>query len=319
MDLSIIVVNWHSTEYVRACLASIFSTISGLKLEVLVIDSGSADGCGEMIAREFPAVTFIESKDNLGFPKANNLAYACAKGEVILFLNPDTELRGDAVLRLWQTLRDQPQAGIVGAKLLNSDGTLQTSCIQSFPTILNQVLDSDLLRQRFPRARMWGMRPLYDSDSKPQEVDMVSGACLMVKREVFEHVGRFSTYCFMYAEDVDLCFKALQAGWKTYYVPQAVVVHHGGGSSAQSAKTFSAVMARESLRRFFEHRRGAWYARSYRLALALSAAPRCLLLACAWVLGRMVGSRRGAGNNLKKWLAILRWTVGWETWVHKYG
>ena len=148
---------------------------------------------------------------------------------------------------------------------------------------------------------------------------MVSGACLMIKREAFERIGRFSTYCFMYVEDADLCFKARQAGWRTYYVPQAVVVHHGGGSSARSVKTFGAVMARESLRRFFKQRRGCWYARAFTLALAVTAAQRCLVLACAWAMQRLGGSGQGTWLSLSKWLAILRWTMGRETWVKKYG
>ena len=203
MDLSIIIVNWNSADYVKTCLASIFRAPPGLSFEVIVIDSGSNDNCGAIIARNFPAVKFIQANDNLGFPKANNRAYSCAKGDVILFLNPDTEIRGGMILNLWQSLRHLPQAGIVGAKLLNADGTVQTSCIQSFPTILNQVLDSELLRRWFPTARLWGMAALFKEGMQPEEVDIVSGACLMVKREVFERVGFFSTYCFMYVEDVE--------------------------------------------------------------------------------------------------------------------
>ncbi|MGA2786464.1 MAG: glycosyltransferase family 2 protein [Verrucomicrobiota bacterium] len=319
MDLSIIIVNWHSAGYVRACLKSVFGTVSGLSFEVIVIDSGSGDGCEEMVAREFPVVRFVESKENLGFPKANNTAYRCAKGEVLLFLNPDAEVCEGTVLELWQSLRKLPQAGIVGARLLNSDGTLQTSCIQAFPTIWNQILDSEWLRQRSPRARLWGMAALFQEEAQPAEVDMVSGACLMVKREVFEQVGLFSTYCFMYVEDVDLCLKARRAGWKTYYVPEAQVVHHGGGSSTASTQTFGAVMAQESMKRFFECTRGRWYARAFTFALALAAAQRCLLLACIWLFQRMAGLKADTRFSLNKWLAIFRWAVGGETWVKKYG
>ena len=175
MDLSIIIVNWNSADYVKTCLASIFRAPPGLSFEVIVIDSGSNDNCGAIIARNFPAVKFIQANDNLGFPKANNRAYSCAKGDVILFLNPDTEIRGGMILNLWQSLRHLPQAGIVGAKLLNADGTVQTSCIQSFPTILNQVLDSELLRRWFPTARLWGMAALFKEGMQPEEVDIVSG------------------------------------------------------------------------------------------------------------------------------------------------
>jgi GT2 family glycosyltransferase len=319
MDLSIIVVNWHSEEYVRACLKSLFSTVSGLSFEVIVIDSGSGDGCGSLVRREFPGVIFIESRGNLGFPRANNAAYGRASGDAILFLNPDTEVREGAILNLWQSLRQLPQVGIVGAKLLNSDGSVQTSCIQAFPTIWNQIFDSEWLRRRSPKARLWGMAALFAETAQPAVVEMVSGACLMVKREVFESVGHFSTYSFMYVEDVDLCFKAWRAGWKSYYVPAAQVVHHGGGSSARSGQTFGAVMTQESMRRFFERSRGRWYARIYTLALALAAALRCLLLTCVWPFQSAAGLGRGTRLSLNKWLAILRWAIGGETWVRKYG
>ncbi len=319
MDLSIIIVNWNSADYVKGCLRSIFAAPPGLSFEVIVIDSGSGDDCGNMIRRDFPGVIFIDGKENLGFPKANNAAYERAQGEAILFLNPDTEVPAGAIMRLWQTLRELPQAGIVGAKLLNSDGSLQTSCVQAFPTILNQMLDSEFLRRKFPRSRLWGMSELFVAGSRPREVDMVSGACLMIKRKVFDQVGRFSTYCFMYVEDMDLCLKARQAGWRTCLVPDALIVHHGGGSSARSVKTFSAVMAQESMRRFFACRRGRWHARAYTLASGLMAAQRCLLLAGAWVLQSAAGSGQGARHSLRKWLAILSWALGRETWITKYG
>jgi N-acetylglucosaminyl-diphospho-decaprenol L-rhamnosyltransferase len=318
MDLSIIIVNWNSGDYVRACLKSIFDTVFHLSFEVIVIDNGSGDGCGAMLAREFPSVIFIENNENLGFAKANNAAFAHAEGDAILFLNPDTLVLKGSVMRLWRGLQELPRAGIVGARLLNSDGTLQTSCIQAFPTILNQLLDSEFLRRRFPRAQCWGMAALFNGVTHPEVVDMVSGACLMVKREVFERIGWFSTYCFMYVEDVDLCFKARRAGWQTYYVPDAAVTHHGGGSAARSTKTFSAVMTQESMRRFFTRTRGRWYARVFTVMMAFMALQRCILLGIALVLCSTAGYGQDAWPCLNKWLAILRWTVGRESWIKRY-
>lgn len=317
MELSIIIVNWNSIEYVRACLVSIFKTVARLSFEVIVIDSGSGDGCGEMIAGEFPAVKFIASRANLGFPRANNVACAASSGQTLLFLNPDTEVRPNAVLELYRALHAHEDTGIVGARLLNSDGSLQTSCVQAFPTIWNQALSADLLHRWFPRARLWGAAALFAG--QPQAVDMVSGACLMVKRHVFEHVGRFSTYSFMYVEDVDICLKAKKAGWNTCYVPSAEVVHHGGGSSACSVKAFNAVMSRESLRRFFCLTRGRGYARLFTLVQGLVAAQRCSLLLAACTLQTLSGSEGYTRRRLVKWSAILRWSLGREHWIKKYG
>jgi len=179
MDLSIIIVNWNSKEYLRKCVGSILTGTRGLDFEIIVIDSASFDGCAEMLRNEFPRVRFIQSQENLGFAKANNLAFQSAIGEFLLFLNPDTEIVGPAINLLHSALKELPDAGAVGGKLLNSDGTVQTSCVQAFPTILNQCLSAEALRQLTPKARLWGMRAIFENGGKPSEVEMISGACLI--------------------------------------------------------------------------------------------------------------------------------------------
>src|SRR5271165_5655937 len=142
MDLSIIIVNWKSVDFLRGCLASIFSPGSSLSLEVVVVDNASYDGCEEMLSREFPQVRFIQSRENIGFARACNLGFRNSTGRVVLFLNPDTKVLGNALSSMVDGLESQSHAGAIGCKLLNGDGSLQTSCIQSFPTILNQALDN---------------------------------------------------------------------------------------------------------------------------------------------------------------------------------
>lgn len=161
MDLSVIIVNWNSKDYLRKCLVSVFAETHDIEFEVIVIDSASFDGCGEMLNEQFPKIKFIQSERNLGFAKANNAAFETSTGECILFLNPDTEVVGAAISTLYEQLRKLPDAGLVGAKLLNADGTIQTSCIQSFPTIVNQVLNSESMRARWPKSSLWGMASLF--------------------------------------------------------------------------------------------------------------------------------------------------------------
>jgi len=152
VDLSIVIVNWNSADYVRRCVQAIRHNSPAFSYEIVVVDSGSFDRCGEMLNREFPEVRFVQSQSNVGFASANNLGAGLAMGRFLLFLNPDTEVVGDALDKLVKALEQQPDAGLAGARLLNTDGSLQTSCIQSFPTILNQVLDCEWLRRLFPRA-----------------------------------------------------------------------------------------------------------------------------------------------------------------------
>src|SRR5271170_2135321 len=245
-ELSVIIVNWNSAEFVCGCIRSIRQHTTGLICEIIVIDNASYDGCDKVLQVDDLGVTYLQSDRNLGFAKANNLAFEASRGTSLLFLNPDTEVVGPAILTLYRALHQLPAAGVVGSKLLNHDGSLQKSCIQSFPTILNQVLDSEYLVRKWPRSKLWGMAPLYRPTDHPEVVEMISGACLMLKREVFQKVGRFSEDYFMYTEDADLCYKVCRAGWKNYYVPEASVVHFGGGSSKQAVSNFSAIIMRES-------------------------------------------------------------------------
>ncbi|MFZ5877425.1 MAG: glycosyltransferase family 2 protein [Nitrospirota bacterium] len=316
MDVSIIIVNWNSKEYLGKCLASIHALTNDIKFEIVVIDNASFDGVEEMLKQYFPQVRFIQSEKNLGFARANNAAFQSAHGRHILFLNPDTEIEGEAVQTLSHWLDSATDIGIAGPKLLNGDRSIQTTSIRAFPTILNQIVDLHALRRVFPRAGLWGAGPLFRGGVDPVAVDAVSGACLMIKRPVFEAVGLFSGDYFMYSEDIDLCFKANEAGWKTIYVPAASVVHHGGTSSSQSkVSTFSSVMMLESRWRFFRKTRSSFYCWSYRFAMALSSVIRIALAVVAWPIYRVRGRGDSIQNVIRKWSARLRWTFGGESWV----
>lgn len=315
-DLSIIIVNWKSAAYLRKCLRSIYANTKGLDFEVVVADNASFDGCDEMVKAEFPTVRFVQSETNLGFAGANNLGFRHSSGKDLLFLNPDTEIIESAIEVMWSFLEATPDAGAVGCKLLNTDLSIQTSCIQAFPTLLNEFLDSEHLRRLFPRSRLWGTGPLFDSDGQPAPVEVISGACLMVRRKVFEQVGWFSTEYFMYAEDMDLCYRVQKAGWKNCYLGEPKVIHHGGGSSNSSPKIcFAAIMMRDSKWKFMRETRGRFYASAYRAATAAAALGRLILLGVVLLLTAGRFRRARLSLSWTKWVKLLRWAVGLETWV----
>jgi GT2 family glycosyltransferase len=318
MDLSIIIVNWNSANDVRKCVASIFAGTRDVRFEVIVVDSASFDGCGDMLAGEFPEVHFIQSRDNIGFGRANNLAANSAVGELLLFLNPDTEVLDDALTIMVGGFATLVQPGCVGCRLLNSDRTLQTSCIQSYPTITNQVLDSDWLRHRIPKARIWGMRPLFEESPAPSAVEAISGACIMSKRSVFESIGGFSADYFMYAEDMDLCLKAHNAGYINYYLPRAVVLHHGDSSSRKARSDFAVVMAADSLTRYFLKFHGPLYAWTYKTLITGIAFVRLLLMLPFRLAAGHSTTKSSIGLSWKKWKAVLRWGFGMENWTDIY-
>ncbi len=315
LDVSVIIVSWNSAAYVRQCLASIYANTSGITFEVIVIDSGSFDDCGAVVALEFPQATFLQSAENVGFARANNEAANHACGRCLLFLNPDTEVIGPAIATIFMALQKMERPGAVGCRLLNGDRTLQTSCIQAFPTVLNQLLNVEALRTRFRNLAFWGIAPLYSNRDGPQEVEAISGACIMIKREVFEKIGRFSTDYFMYAEDIDLAYKAVREAFPSYYVPTASVVHYGDGSVNKARSNFAAVMAVEALWRFFGKHHGAAYAASYRWTMCISAALRCVILSGLGLVCRSAGRKDACETSRRKWFAVFRWCMGAENWA----
>jgi len=318
LNLSIIIINWRSQAFVRDCLTSIRANIGSLTHEIVVVDNASFDGCEEMVRTEFPHVLFIQSKYNLGFAAANNLAFTRSSGRNVLFLNPDTEIRGAAIQELVSTLECLPDAGMVGARLLNSDGSLQTTCIAAIPVILNQTLNSRYLQRAFPRWKIWGMRALFENNTAPVPVEAISGACMLARREVIQRVGGFRTDYFMYAEDMDLCVAVAQAGWKIYYVPDATIVHHAGGSStSREESNFSNIMLRESVTHFFRLYRGPFYAILYRASLTIISMLRILVLFIFYPVLIRQWNCRSVSRALKKWHGIFLWSLGITRWASR--
>jgi GT2 family glycosyltransferase len=309
-DVSIIFVNWNSSEYLRACLKSLYSQTRGVALEIIVVDNASPKDDVDRLKQEFPDIELIKSKQNLGFARANNAGFKHSSAEYILFLNPDTEVLDRAIPRMLERLQSLPRAGAIGCKLLNSDMSVQTSCIQRFPTILNQLLDIEALRLRWPACGLWRIDPLFSDAGEPSETQVISGACLMIRRDVLEAVGLFSEDYFMYAEDADLCFKVDRAGFRNYFVGDARVIHHGGGSSKQKSEDQWATLAqRDAILQFCRKFHGALYAWMYRVSTAVAAAARLLaILPFSWV-GRSA-QKQSALLTRKKWAAVLKWSIG---------
>src|SRR3984957_5592969 len=313
MNLSIIIVNWNSTDYLRRCLGSIYRETKGISIEVVVVDNASSDdSCARLIRGEFPSVVFHCSDKNLGFARGSNLGYDLSAGEVLLFLNPDTEIQSDVFTRMVKELDSDSSAGAMGSRLLNSDGSLQTSCIQSYPTILNQLLDSEFLRNRFPTSALWGMQPLFARAANPACVDVISGACLMVKREVFAQVGKFDDSYFMYVEDIDLCRRITGAGYTIHYMNDCEVIHHGGKSSAVQGRHFANLSQQKAILQFFAATQGRWYSFLYRVGVAFAAATR-LTIIVSLLPFRMVAHKATDWKiSLQKWACIFRWAIGLE-------
>jgi hypothetical protein len=317
IDLSIIIVNWNSKDYLKKCIPSILDNTHGIEFEIIVVDSGSFDGCGEMLSQYYPQVRFVQSDKNLGFAKANNLGFVHSSGRILLFLNPDTEVIGTAINHMYWFLDKRSDAGAVGCKLLNSDKTVQTSCIQPFPSIFNQILDVERLKLFYPKLKMWGIAPLFSTNDTPEPVEVISGACVMVKRKVFEEIDKFSEDYFMYSEDIDLCYKIKKKGHENFYSGGgASIIHHGGGSSNQHpVKDMNIVLMRESVFKFLRKSKGAFYADLYKFSMTVTSIVRLFILAIIIALSYVIRSKGNFLYSWRKWKKIFSWSVGNEKWL----
>jgi GT2 family glycosyltransferase len=308
-ELSVICVNWNSLNYLFECIASIYEHARDATFEVIVVDNASPEGGIEGLAEQFPLVRIIQSDKNLGFAGANNLGFRNSVGPYVLLLNPDTKLIGPAINAMLSCLKSLPDAGIVGGKLLNTDLSISTSSIQKFPTILNELLTVEWLRLRFPGLPLWDIEPLFCENPGPVKVDVIPGACMMLKRDVFERAGLMTEDYFMYSEDIDLNYKVRQLGLSSYYIDEAEIVHHGGRSSSrQEINQWSTVMTYRAMLRFHQRTRGCVYGEAYRVAMGFAAAVRLILLAMMFPFGDRAGIRR----TVAKWSTVLKWAIGIE-------
>lgn len=311
MELSIIIVNWNSAEFVSECVKSIREQ-TAIPCQIIVVDNASAKEDCEKLKKCCPGVDLILCEENLGFARANNLGFRHSQAEYVLFLNPDTKVIGPAINTMLERIEALPRAGVVGCKLLNSDLSVQLSAIQRFPTILNQVLDIEYLQLRWPQCSLWSVAPLLSGETKLQAVEVISGACMLLRRSVFEQVGMFSEDYFMYAEDVELSYKVNREGFTNYYVGEASVIHHGGKSSSQQGPSYWATTMRyRAMRQLFRKTKGRLYGAAYRAAMGCAALMRLSLLAMAVPFGNRICDQQSLRVATGKWKVVLKWAIGW--------
>lgn len=217
VELSVIIVNWNTRDLLADCLASIYAGVGDLSVEVIVLDNASTDGSAAVVREQFPQVRLIESCENLGFARGNNIALRQATGEYLLLLNPDTVVVDDALTRLVAALAADPSLGAISPQLIYPDASPQASS-GDFPCLRNEL---PLLRR--PSVRSPLLTASYHSALIP--VDWAKGACLMIRRRAWEQVGQLDEEYWLYTEEADWCYRARQMGWEIAVVTDAKVVH----------------------------------------------------------------------------------------------
>jgi GT2 family glycosyltransferase len=249
MDLSIIILNYNTKELTLSCLKSLFQEykeqLENKQIEIILVDNNSSDDSLSHFRKLMPKIKLIESAENLGFGNGNNLGAIEASGEYLLFLNSDTEVKDDGFLKMTEFLKGDKKIGIIGGKLRNPDGSIQKSCGKFYNLINLKLMLLGL--ERFGILRF--------SPKQTQKVDWVSGASLMIKKDVFKEVGMFEKELFMYMEDQELCYKAGLKGFETYFYKDVEIVHKERGSSN---KTFAIVNIYKGIKFFYKKNKPKW-------------------------------------------------------------
>lgn len=251
-ELTVTICSWNTVVDLRACLASLEPEHKETGCEVLVVDNASADGSPDMVEQEFPWVRLLRMDTNLGFTGGHNAALAQRNGRHAALLNSDTVVHPGAIRTLLEALSEEG-VGIVGPQLLNPDGSLQYSC-RRFPNPVAAAFRNTVLGRLFPRNRYVRDYLMQDFDhSQRRDVEWLSGAALFLKGELLDAIGGLDESFFMYCEDVDICKRAWDAGFRVVYVPEAVITHAIGRSTDQVANKMIVRFHRSMLRYFRKH------------------------------------------------------------------
>ena len=223
--LAIIIVNFNARDWLEKCLRSIYTQDIARQLEVIVVDSASTDDSVAMMRREFPCCKCIESQENLGFGRGNNVGAEQSVAPILLFLNPDTEVSTGALGDLLQFMEEHPDYGAAGGKIFDGDGELERSA-GTWPTLSSLILDRMLKRWPVIRNRFEHLAHHHWNFDRLREVGWVTGAYLWIRRDLFERLGGFDRDIFMYYEDVDLCYRLKKLGSQIFFFPGAPIVHY---------------------------------------------------------------------------------------------
>lgn len=236
LDISIILVSYNTVEMTKTALSHLLASLKNIEHEIIIIDNASKDHSADVLRNDFPQITLIENKTNIGFGRANNQALPYINSRYVLLVNTDAFVKPDTISQTIQFMDDHPQCGILGVKLLGRDGVLQPSC-RYFPSPWSLFLSRTGLNRFFKRVIM--VDDMSWDHASVRECDWVPGCYYLVRKEVIDQVGLFDPRYFLYSEEMDHCFAAKKAGWQVTYYPYTTVVHIGGESAKSDGEITS--------------------------------------------------------------------------------
>ena len=243
--ISVIVVNYNVEFFLEQCLNSVKKALENVSGEVFVVDNNSIDGSVEMVRLKFPEINLIANKDNRGFSKANNQAIEISQGEYILLLNPDTVVEEDTFSKVISFMDNHPDAGGLGVRMLDGKGVFLPESKRGLPTPTVAFYKIFGLSKLFPKSKKFGQYHLgHLNELETNEVDILSGAFMLMRKEALNKVGLLDETFFMYGEDVDLSYRIQKGGYKNYYFPETRIIHYKGESTKKSSVNYVFVFYR---------------------------------------------------------------------------
>ena len=253
--LTVIIVNYNVKFYVEQCLHSLRKALADVDAEVYVVDNHSHDGSVEYLQERFPQLNIIACMHNYGFAYANNVAIKQSQSEYVLLLNPDTFVAENAIQTMLNFMDEHPQTGGIGVQMLGADGQKAMESRRGLPSPMVSFYKMSGLCARFPQSKRFGKYYLsYLLWDAPARIEVISGACMMVRREAFDKVGLLDEDYFMYGEDIDLSYRILKAGYENWYVP-CQILHYKGESTHKSSFRYVHVFYQAMLIFFRKHYR----------------------------------------------------------------
>jgi hypothetical protein len=308
-DISAIIVNWNTKDLLLESVRTAIETTVRHRLEIVVIDNGSTDGSLEAI-RAQNNIRLISNNVNLGFAAANNLGIRAATGKYICLINSDVEVLDGCLDRMCDYMDEHPEIGLLGPRVLNKDLTLQRSCTE-LPSVRNTFTQAFMLDKILPRLKWARSRFMVDFDHATIcDVEVMSGCCLFVRRSALTMVGELDQRFFIYKEDVDLCKRFADAGWKVRFYPTARIIHYGGASSSATPARFLIEMEKANREYWRKHHSG--FACGTVMAVTVA---YYLIRIWGWILSHILRLHDSETNKkmITRYSVCLRWLLGIST------
>ncbi|MDF2448685.1 MAG: glycosyl transferase family 2 [Bacteroidota bacterium] len=273
--LSVVIVNYNVKHFIEQCLFSVLKASEGINTEVFVVDNNSVDGSVTLIKEKFPQIHLIVNKTNTGFSVANNQALRCATGDYILLLNPDTVVQEDTFKKILNFMDAHPDAGGLGVKMLDGQGNFAPESKRGLPTPAVAFYKMFGFSRLFPKSRRFGKYHLsYLPENEINEIDVISGAFMLIRKSVLDKIGLLDETFFMYGEDIDLSYRIKKAGYKNYYFPDTQIIHYKGESTKRSSLNYVVIFYRAMAifsKKHFSGSHAFWFNALIHLAIFLKA------------------------------------------------